>query len=196
MGRSPTRRTRPRSSARRSSTPRAARPSASRSGRFSTTSSSWRVRHHGRGHPGVRRRLHHRPRAGRAHRGRCREGQVVECAGPERRARRVRSTLRRVRLHERVPRGRAWRDARVTKIWAGSNEIMKSSSAATWGSSLRSTPRRQQVEPPPQRCFRRHGRPGPDATRLATASLGARHTQTPGERRWAVSFRDELIGGS
>ena len=39
--------------------------------------------------------------------------------------RRMRAVVRRLRLHERVPVARAWRDARVTKIWAGSNEIMK-----------------------------------------------------------------------
>jgi alkylation response protein AidB-like acyl-CoA dehydrogenase len=42
----------------------------------------------------------------------------------ERSARPLRPAARWLRLHERAPR-RAWRDARVSKIWAGSNKIMK-----------------------------------------------------------------------
>ena len=72
----------------------------------------------------------HRPLRGRVRRGRPArhrrgEGEVVERARPEPRDRRVRAALRRLRLHGRVPVARAWADARVTKIWAGSNEIMK-----------------------------------------------------------------------
>ena len=62
----------------------------------------------------------------RADRGRRRQGQVVD-------ARRCRTTCSThcVQLHggygymNEYRVARAWRDARVTKIWAGSNEIMK-----------------------------------------------------------------------
>ena len=57
------------------------------------------------GHPGVRRRLRRGARGAPAQRRRRREGQVVVGGGAERRAGRVRPAARRVRLHERVPRG-------------------------------------------------------------------------------------------
>ena len=58
-----------------------------------------------RGHPGVRRRLRRGARGAAADRRRRRQGQVVVGGGAERRARRVRPAARRLRLHERVPRG-------------------------------------------------------------------------------------------
>ena len=84
-----------------------------------------RAGHAGRGDPGLRRPVRGRAHRREAHRHRCGQGQVVDRPGAERRARPLRPDARRLRLHERVPRARAWRDARVTKIWAGSNEIMK-----------------------------------------------------------------------
>ena len=64
VARSPTRRTPPRSSARPSTTPRRM-AFGQPIGTFQHNKFKPRVRHHGRGHPGLRRRLHHRPREGR-----------------------------------------------------------------------------------------------------------------------------------
>ena len=84
-----------------------------------------RAGHPVRGDPGVRRRLPHAAGSPDADAGRCRQGQVVVGRGAERDPRRLRPALGRLRLHERVPGRPRLGDARVTRIWAGSNEIMK-----------------------------------------------------------------------
>src|SRR5690606_22509018 len=60
--------------------------------------------HPDRGHRVLHRPVRRRPRPGRAHPGRRRQGEVVELAGAERRARPLRAAARRLRLHERIPR--------------------------------------------------------------------------------------------
>ncbi len=123
---SPTSPTRRGSSRRRSSTPRTARPSASRSAPSSTTSSSW---------PSSSRRS----RSPRPYVDDCvaahAEGKLsaVDAAKAKWWSSQVQNDVLDacVQLHggygfmNEYRVARAWRDARVTKIWAGSNEIMK-----------------------------------------------------------------------
>ena len=60
--------------------------------------------HAGRGHPGLRRPVRARPHPPGAHPDRRRQGEVVERPGAERGPRPLRAAVRRLRLHERVPR--------------------------------------------------------------------------------------------
>ena len=116
-----------RSSTRPSSTPRSARPSVSRSGAFQHNKfmlaellTKLEVTQ------AYVDQLRRRPRRGRAHPRRRREGQVVVSAQVQNE---VLDDC--VQLHggygfmNEYRVARAWRDARVSKIWAGSNEIMK-----------------------------------------------------------------------
>ena len=85
-----------------------------------------RAVHQDRGHPGLRRPVRPRPHQGRAHRRRRGEGQVVERARCRTRSSTPASSCYGGYGYMNEYRvARAWRDARVTKIWAGSNEIMK-----------------------------------------------------------------------
>ena len=76
------------------------------------------------GGAGLRRQLHRRARAARAHRGRGRRREGLDHRPSERGRRSLRPTPRRLWLHVRVRDSRLWRDARVQRIYGGTNEIM------------------------------------------------------------------------
>ena len=155
------------------------------------------ARHHGRGHPGVRRRLHHRPRAGRltavdAAKAKWWSAQVQndvldECVQlyggygymNEYRVAAL-GAMRASRRSGPVQRDHEAHRPRPGALASGRHRHAEASAGGAPAAEVLPTAR-----PPRTGCHpARNGEPG------------ARHTQTPGERRWAVSFRDELIGGS